>query len=60
MAEDVARRRALLIAAIGFARLDTRGRPAPKEIQLVREWLDNWTGIGHVVTGMHIRATACT
>ena len=41
-----------LRAALGFALVDTQSVPAPKEIQLVREWLDTWTGIGHVVTGM--------
>ncbi len=46
------RRRSLLTAALGFALLDTRGQPAPPEVQTVRRWLDNWTGIGHVVTGM--------
>jgi hypothetical protein len=49
---DVDRRRALLAAALGFALLDTRGKPAPPEVQTVRRWLDNWTGIGHVVTEM--------
>jgi hypothetical protein len=42
----------LLTAALGFALVDTKGQPARKEIQLVREWLDNWTGLGHVVVGM--------
>jgi len=49
---DLARRRALLTAALGFALLDTHGKPAPSEVRTVRTWLDNWTGIGHVVTGM--------
>ena len=49
---DVTRRRALLTAALGFALLDTRGKPTPAEVQMVRRWLDNWTGLGHVVTGM--------
>jgi hypothetical protein len=49
---DLAQRRALLTAALGFALLDTRGQPAPPEVQTVRTWLDNWTGLGHVVTGM--------
>jgi hypothetical protein len=49
---DFARRRALLTAALGFALVDTQGKPAPKEIQLVREWLDNWKGLGQVVTGL--------
>ena len=41
MTPDLARRRSFLTAALGFALLDTRGQPAPKEVQLVREWLDN-------------------
>jgi hypothetical protein len=52
-APDLARRRALLTAALGFALLDTRGQPAPPQVQTVRTWLDNWTGLGHVVTGMN-------
>ena len=44
MAPDLARRRALLTAALGFALLDTRGKPAPPEVQTVRTWLDKWTG----------------
>jgi len=50
--DDLARRRALLTAALGFALVDTKGKPAPKEIQLVREWLDNWKGLGLVATAM--------
>ena len=49
---DLARRRAFLTAALGFALLDTHGKPAPPEVQTLRKWLDNWTGIGHVMTGM--------
>jgi hypothetical protein len=49
---DLARRRALLTAALGFTLLDTRGKPAPPAVQTVREWLNNWAGLGHVVTGM--------
>jgi len=52
MPSDLARRRGLLIAALGFALVDTKDKPAAKEIALVREWLDTWKGIGHVVTGM--------
>ena len=29
------------------------GKPAPAEVQPVRTWLDNWQGVGHVVTGMN-------
>lgn len=39
MTDDLHRRRALLTAALGFALVDTKGKPAPKEIQLVREWV---------------------
>lgn len=51
-ASGLDRRRALLTAALGFALLDTQGRPEPPEQTLVKQWLDNWTGLGHVVTGM--------
>ena len=34
-------------------RSTTRGASRrPREIQLVREWLDNWKGISHIATGM--------
>jgi hypothetical protein len=56
MTRDLARRRALLTAALGFALLDTRGQPAPPEVQTVRKWLDTWTGLGPVVTGMERQA----
>jgi len=52
MPSGLARRRSLLTAALGFALVDTKGKPAPKEVELVREWLDDWKVIGHVVTGM--------
>ena len=41
MSTDLERRRSLLTAALGFALVDTKGKPAPKEVQLTREWLDN-------------------
>ena len=56
----VVRRRSLLTAALGFALVDTKGTPAPKEVQLVREWLDTWEGIGHVVAGMEHSLTGRT
>ena len=43
MTPDAARRRALLVAALGFARL---GEP------LVARWLAGWTGLGLVAAGM--------
>jgi hypothetical protein len=49
---DLDRRRSLLTAALGFALLDTRGKSIPPEVDTVRKWLDNWTGIGHITTGM--------
>jgi hypothetical protein len=38
---DLARRRSLLTAVLGFAMIDTRGQTAPSEVQTVRRWLDN-------------------
>src|SRR5207249_7628913 len=45
---DLARRRALLTAALGFTVLDPRER----ELKLLHRWLDCWRGVGDVVTGM--------
>jgi hypothetical protein len=45
-------RRALLTTALAGALLDTQGRPAPPEQTMVRQWLDTWTGLGLIVTGM--------
>lgn len=42
------RRRALLVAALGFATLP----PDAPEITVLRMWLDTWTGLGAVATGM--------
>ena len=44
MTPALARRRALHTAALGVALLDTRGQPAPPEVQTVRRWLDTWPG----------------
>ncbi len=44
------RRRALLVAALGFARVDVR--PEPPELRVLRAWLSSWAGIGAIVTGM--------
>jgi len=41
----------LLVAALGFA-----GLPRPsydRSLWALRTWLDSWSGIGHVVVGMH-------
>ena len=51
MIPDHARRRSLL-TALGFTLLRKRDGSAPPETQVLRRWLDTWTGIGHVVTGM--------
>jgi hypothetical protein len=51
--DDLPHRRSLLTAALGFALLDTRGKPAPPEVQTVRKWLDSWRGLGDVVVGMN-------
>ena len=53
MTPDLTRRRSLLTAALGFALMDTRGKPAPPEVQTVWQWLDTWRGLGDVVTGMN-------
>ena len=42
------RRRALLSAALGFARLKPRTRP----LALLHRWLDTWAGIGTIAVGM--------
>jgi hypothetical protein len=34
------------------ALLDTLGQPQPPAQTMVRQWLDNWTGLGLIVTGM--------
>jgi hypothetical protein len=47
---DVDRRRALLFAALGFARLELR--PAPPELVALKRWLGSWTGTGAIITGM--------
>jgi hypothetical protein len=52
VSSDLDRRRALLTAALGFALLDTKGKPTPPEVETMRTWLDSWQGLGHVVTGM--------
>jgi hypothetical protein len=46
-------RRSFLTAVLGFALLRTRDGSAPPEIEALRKWLDNWQGVGHVVTGMN-------
>ena len=45
-------RRSFLTAALGFALLRTPDGSAPPETEALRKWLDNWQGVGHVVTGM--------
>jgi len=45
---NVARRRALLVAALVAVRVKSR----EPEINLIHAWLDSWTGLGLVVVGM--------
>jgi hypothetical protein len=40
------RRRALLLAALGFLQL----RGQPPEVAMLHRWLDSWNGVGLVVT----------
>ena len=53
---DLARRRALLTAALGFCQLSDM--PAFSEVMAVKRWLSTWNGIGHVVVGMERLAYA--
>ena len=50
---DLAHRRALLTAALGFALPRTRDGSAPPETETLRKWLDTRRGVADVVTGMH-------
>lgn len=43
-------RRAAMVAALGFARLELQ--PTPPELAVLKAWLGSWTGIGAIVTGM--------
>ena len=43
-------RRALLVAALGFALVPFDTPPAP--VAALRAWLSTWSGIGHVSHGM--------
>ena len=42
------RRRALLVAALGFLHVD----PNTRELAILHRWLDGWRGVGHIVDGM--------
>jgi hypothetical protein len=44
------RRRALLVAALGFAQLSFETPPPP--VAALHAWLSTWSGIGHVSHGM--------
>ncbi len=49
---ELARRRALLTAALGFRELVWQdGRPAVASA--LARWLDSWSGVGAIVAGMH-------
>src|SRR5262245_22428958 len=43
-------RRALMVAALGFARV--RVHPEPPELRTLRAWLGSWAGIGAIARGM--------
>ena len=45
---DLDRRRALLVAALGFLHVD----PNAREIAILHRWLNGWRGVGHIVDGM--------
>ena len=44
------RRRALLVAALGFALLNRW--QAVRELVMLQAWLDSWSGLGAIVVGM--------
>jgi hypothetical protein len=48
---DLPRRRATLIAALGFLELDWREKPPV--IADLETWLNSWRGIGDIVVGMN-------
>ena len=48
MTADLARRRSLLVPTLAALRVKT---PEP-ELTTVHRWLDNWTGLGLIATGM--------
>ena len=46
--DDLARRRNLLIAALVALRV----KASMPELDMMHRWLDNWTGVGLIATGM--------
>ena len=46
------RRRALLIAAVGFLSLDASNSRLPPPLAALHSWLDNWRGVGLIIDGM--------
>src|SRR5437016_1743183 len=52
MRHELARRRALLTAALGLVRLRWRG-PTPPSVVMLAHWLNSWPGVGAVVIGMN-------
>lgn len=49
-AAAIARRRALLVAALGFARARVSGEPGA--LAVLAGWLGSWRGLGAVAAGM--------
>jgi hypothetical protein len=45
------KRRALLIAALGFARLEFKD--PPPVLTALKTWLGSWAGLGAIITGMN-------
>jgi hypothetical protein len=48
---DTACRRSLLVGALGFLLLERA--PQHPGLGVLHRWLDTWTAIGHVATGMY-------
>lgn len=46
------KRRSLLLAALGFARLELRGAPEPPALHALKAWLGSWAALGAIMVGM--------
>ena len=57
MRHELARRRALLTAALGLMRLRWRG-PAPPAVVMLARWLNSWPGLGKLYRRMGKRQEA--
>jgi hypothetical protein len=47
-----AKRRSLLLAGVGFARVELRGAPEPTTLRALKAWLGSWRGVGLIAEAM--------